>query len=307
MPLSESDSMMKLRKILIGAALLVPPLVVGVALPAGASPPDPITGGSFCTSSGISEQLGDPGDQVIPSTGVLSQVSLNGTNGGLEINWTFSAGVPIPTSHLGYTLYVQIFQTKSAAGHSLDTSFDVTIGAGGVPGNRWTGTVAKFKTFSSSKSHSVVVGEVGSELLVFVPHSSLSGLRQPFYWDASELVSSIPSGGTDRAFCPNAQIKSNRLVVPVPYAKFPGPKSPPVPVTTPPPTTAPTPGPGGYTATQVCADIGQGQSGNQVVNDVESAAPVGSEPWGSAYQFVAASVASTCPQYQSVVGAIQHG
>lgn len=200
--------------------------------PASSAPPTPTTTNvgarsgdsvpvSSCTSSGIAQRSGHAGDQVVPSTGVLSQVSLTGTNGGLEVNWTFSTGVPIPTSELAYILDVQIFQKKSAAGHSIDTSFGVTIGAGGVPGNHWTGTVAKYKTWSSFKSHSVVVGEVDNEVLVFVPHSSLSGLKQPFYWDASESVSSITTGATDQAFCPNAQIKSNHLVVPVPYSKFP--------------------------------------------------------------------------------------
>ena len=46
---------------------------------------------------GIAQRSGHAGDQVVPSTGVLSQVSLTGTNGGLEVNWTFSTGVPIPT------------------------------------------------------------------------------------------------------------------------------------------------------------------------------------------------------------------
>ncbi len=178
-----------------------------------------------CTSSGIARVDGDPGDQVIPTTGVLSQVSLTGrANGGLQVTWTFNDGVPIPTSQLAYMLDVDIFQKRGNAGDSVDTSFDVILDAGGLrsTGNQWKGNTDKYdKAYPVTD---VIVSDGSASVLI--PRSSLPGLKQPFYWDAQEDVTVIPTtsnlhSANGQAFCPNAKLTKGQLTGPVPYAKFP--------------------------------------------------------------------------------------
>ena len=70
----------------------------------------------------------------------------------------------------------------------------------------------------------------------------------------------------------------------------------------------PVPSPDKWTAGEVCASLGQGQSATQVVTDVYDAVPNGDDvPWVSVLQFVDGAVSSKCPKFTSSLDTIQHG
>ena len=61
-------------------------------------------------------------------------------------------------------------------------------------------------------------------------------------------------------------------------------------------------------AAQVCADLTSGTSATDEVNTISGeAAPGQYVPWGTALEFLEASIASNCPQFQSAIAGIQHG